>query len=98
MSRTAENVAYWREHESRYPHQCVRQIGGPRPDVWDRIVEEDFLCVPIDGLAFWGFSSPAARDFFEAEHPLGQDDRSTLFDPRTPGFAVQQAELFAALG
>lgn len=67
-SQQAKSREYWEAKQRLYPHQVeVEQWSAQDidPRTFARDVSRDFLRVPFDGIAHWGFRYPQTLEKFK---------------------------------
>jgi hypothetical protein len=64
-----KSIRYWNDHQHKYPfqidvpHKSDQDID---PRIFGQLTGEDFIRVPFDGVAHWGFKSPRTLELFQA--------------------------------
>lgn len=61
---------YWDKHKHLYPFQVQVPHKSEQdldPREVNRILGNQFLRVPVDGIAHWGFETARARDWFQIQ-------------------------------
>lgn len=71
MDRRSEQ--YWDKHKEFYPHRTeVLHMSKEDldPRTFSRMTNEDFLRVPFNGKAYWGFKTAKTLKLFETQGRL----------------------------
>ena len=76
------NVEYFNQYRNDFPYLCVRKKGGLTP-IGSKVCSSktDFLYVPFQEWAIWGFSSRADLARFLTQNPLEsgvEDERPSV--------------------
>jgi len=71
IKRVWDAAEYWEIHQHKFPFQTKRRIGNPGPLQFERevFIPDNFICCPIQGIAYWGFVKQEHLDLFNRLYP-----------------------------